>query len=81
LSILRIDYNRTTSETNNKPSVPALFDAVYFEKLSQLNQDQGAKEILLAAQNELYVMPADANLIDVDTTSAYEELYNNFGKL
>lgn len=69
------------SETNNSPSVPAIFDAVYFEKLSQLNQDQGAKEILIAAQNEVYVLPADTNLIDVDTTSAYEELYNNFGKL
>ncbi len=60
--------------------MPALFDALYFDKLSQLHQDQGVKEILLAAQNDLYVMPADTNLIDVDTPSAYEELYNNFGK-
>lgn len=69
------------SETNNRPSVPALFDALYFDKLSQLHQDQGAKEILLAAQNELYVLRADTNLMDVDTPSVYEELYNNYGKL
>ncbi|MBV5334845.1 MAG: nucleotidyltransferase family protein [Sulfuricurvum sp.] len=68
------------SETNNKPSVPALFDALYFEKLSQLHQDQGAKEILLAAQNDLYVIPADTNLIDVDTQSDYEKIYDSFGK-
>jgi len=67
------------SETNNLPSVPAIFDALYFEQLSQLDQDKGAKEILLAAQKEVYRLPANANLIDIDTTSDYEELYNNFG--
>lgn len=68
------------SETNNSPCVPAIFDAVYFEKLSQLNQDQGAKEILLAAQNDLYVVRADTNLIDVDSQSDYEKIYDSFGK-
>jgi molybdenum cofactor cytidylyltransferase len=68
------------SETNSKPSVPALFDALYFDKLSQLHQDQGAKEILLAAQKEVYRLPATANLIDLDTPSDYEQLYNNFDK-
>jgi molybdenum cofactor cytidylyltransferase len=68
------------SETNNAPSVPAIFDALYFEKLSQLNQDKGAKEILLASENEVFVVRSNANLMDIDTPSAYEELYNNFGK-
>ena len=69
------------SETNNSPSVPAIFDAVYFEKLSQLNQDQGAKEILITAQNEVYRLPATANLIDIDTQMEYEKVYNSLGKL
>ena len=68
------------SETNYAPSVPAIFDALYFEKLSQLNQDQGAKEILKAAQNEVYVLRGDANLMDVDTQTAYEKVYTSFGK-
>lgn len=68
------------SETNNSPCVPAIFDALYFEQLSQLDQDKGAKEILLAAQKEVHRVPAAANLIDIDTTSDYEELYNRFGK-
>lgn len=68
------------SEINNSPSVPAIFDAAYFEKLSQLNQDQGAKEILIAAQNELYVLRTNANLMDVDTQTAYEKIYDSFGK-
>ena len=68
------------SETNNSPSVPAIFDALYFEQLSQLNQDQGAKEILLSAEKEVYVVRTNANLMDVDTQSAYEKVYHSFGK-
>ena len=68
------------SETNNNPSVPAIFDAIYFEQLSQLDQDKGAKEILIAAQKGVHRLPANANLIDIDTISVYEELYNSFGK-
>jgi len=69
------------SETNNSPSVPAIFDAIYFEKLTQLNQDQGAKEILITAQNEVYRLPATAILIDIDTQMEYEKVYNSLGKL
>lgn len=68
------------SETNNTPCVPAIFHTQYFEQLSQLDQDKGAKEILISAQKEVFRLPAAANLIDVDTTSDYEELYNSFGK-
>jgi molybdenum cofactor cytidylyltransferase len=68
------------SETNNTPSVPAIFDAVYFEKLTQLNEDKGAKEILIAAQKEVYVLRSKTNLIDLDTQRAYEELHDSFGK-
>jgi CTP:molybdopterin cytidylyltransferase MocA len=80
LLFLIIDYFRTTSEINNLPCVPAIFDIAYFEKLSQLNQDKGAKDILLAAQNEVYVVCPDANLMDVDTQMAYEKVYNSLGK-
>jgi molybdenum cofactor cytidylyltransferase len=68
------------SETNNSPCVPAIFDVVYFESLAQLNQDKGAKEIMIAAQKEVYMLHSKINLTDLDTTSAYEELYNSFGK-
>ena len=68
------------SETNNSPSVPAIFDAIYFDKLSQLNQDKGAKEILLANQKEVYVLHANANLVDIDTQTTYEQVYRTFGK-
>jgi molybdenum cofactor cytidylyltransferase len=69
------------SETNNTPSVPAIFDADYFDKLTELSEDKGAKEILRTAQNEVFMLRSNTNLIDLDTINAYEELYHNFGKL
>jgi molybdenum cofactor cytidylyltransferase len=68
------------SETNNSPSVPAIFDADYFDKLTELNEDKGAKEILSANQNEVYVVRSNANLVDIDTQMEYEKVYNSFGK-
>ncbi|WP_269243235.1 nucleotidyltransferase family protein [Flavobacterium limnophilum] len=68
------------SETDNTPSVPAIFDAVYFGKLAQLNQDKGAKEILMAAQKEVYMLRSNAQMRDIDTQRAYEELYQSYGK-
>ena len=68
------------SEINNIPSVPAIFDAVYFEKLAELNEDKGDKEILIAAQKEVYVLRSNTKMMDIDTQRAYEELYDNFGK-
>lgn len=69
------------SEINNKPSVPAIFDAFYFDKLAQLSEDKGAKEILLAAQKDVYILRSNTNLIDVDTLNSYENIYNSLGKL
>ena len=67
------------SSTNNKPSVPAIFDNSYFEKLSQLNQDKGAKELLKTVPNDIFIVNTKINMVDVDTEDAYVEIYNNFG--
>lgn len=69
------------SETNNKPSVPAIFDAVYFDSLAQLSEDKGAKEILITAEKEVYILHSNVDLMDVDTLSSYENIYNSFGKV
>lgn len=69
------------SETNNKPSVPAIFDAVYFDSLAQLSEDKGAKEILITAEKEVYILHSNFDLMDVDTLSSYENIYNSFGKV
>jgi len=69
------------SNINNIPSVPAIFDAFYFEELTTLNQDKGAKSIIKAASNDVFMVDAAINLVDVDTIEIYENVYNDCGKL
>ena len=69
------------SNINNIPSVPAIFDAFYFEELATLNQDKGAKSIIKAASNDVFMVDAAINLVDVDTIEVYENVYNDCGKL
>jgi len=68
------------SNTNNKPSVPAIFDDYYFGKLSQLNQDKGAKELLKTVYNDIFIVNTKINMVDVDTESTYKEIYNSYGR-
>lgn len=68
-----------TSNTNSKPSVPVIFDNYYFEKLSQLNQDKGAKDLLLSVPNDIFIVNAKVNMVDVDTEDTYIAIYNNLG--
>ena len=60
---------------NEKLGVPALFDSCYFEELSELNQDKGAKKVI---ENHLYnVLALNAKhlISDIDTKEDYERLY------
>lgn len=55
--------------------VPAIFNKNYFEELSQLNDDFGAKRILKKYVDKLsYVDGKNFNL-DIDTIADYEALY------
>lgn len=68
------------SNTNNKPSVPAIFNRYYFKNLSRLNKDKGAKDLLKSVSNDVFIVNAKVNLIDIDTASAYKEIYNSYGR-
>lgn len=67
------------SNINNKPSVPAIFDAFYFNQLSQLNQDKGAKRLIESNPNDVYMLNQNANLVDVDTLETYNAIFIKFG--
>lgn len=69
-----------TSKTKNKPSVPAIFDVSYFKKLSELNQDKGAKELIQSVPSDVLMVNSDINLVDIDTLETYDVIYNRFGK-
>lgn len=54
--------------------VPALFDKVYFEELTKLNGEQGAKKIIQKHQPFVKSIVCDKILEDMDTPEKYEEL-------
>ncbi|MDO1514753.1 nucleotidyltransferase family protein [Maribacter confluentis] len=57
-----------------KTGVPALFPITFYEKLSQLKDDYGAKEILKRYRKETIGLNAGKGIIDIDTKAAYEQL-------
>ena len=60
----------------HKLGVPVLFDKFYFEELSQLNDDKGAKGILQKYTNRVISVDAKELVSDIDTLEDYERLYN-----
>lgn len=67
-----------TSNIHNMPSVPAIFDAFYFEELSKLNEDKGAKSIIQLFPNDVFMVNSTTNLVDVDTLETYNAIYFDF---
>lgn len=65
------------SNIHHKPSVPAIFDAYFFDKLSQLNEDKGAKQLMQAVSDDVFIVNSDINLVDIDTIETYEAVLNS----
>jgi len=66
-----------SSYRNGNHGVPALFDKVYFHKLSKLNDDKGAKVILDKYAENVFVIDAKHLLSDIDSLQDYENLYRD----
>lgn len=60
---------------NEKLGVPALFDSFYFEELTQLNNDKGAKKIIENHLDNVLALNAKHLIADIDTKEEYERLY------
>ncbi|MBT8188537.1 MAG: nucleotidyltransferase family protein [Croceitalea sp.] len=56
--------------------VPALFDHTYFDKLSQLDQDVGAKFLMRKNLEDLKGLHPKESLTDIDTWATYTKLFN-----
>lgn len=55
--------------------VPAIFDSFYFDKLSQLKGDKGAKQLIQQYREHVVIhQPEKANVVDIDTEEIYWEL-------
>lgn len=61
----------------NKAGVPALFPTSFYPELLTLQGDKGAKELLEAKKNELIMLRADGQLIDIDTKKEYQQIKQN----
>jgi len=66
-----------TAYKSGKQGVPVLFDQVYFEALSQLNDDKGAKVILHRHVEHVSVVQATHDVSDIDTLEDYERIYKS----
>lgn len=78
------DKNTTSiiaSEFNGSLGVPALFPSEYFDELSTLNGDVGAKKIVLKYSDKLIKLAANDYVTDIDTISDYKTAHDlHFGK-
>ncbi len=61
-----------TAYNHGKQGVPALFDTVYFEALSHLNDDKGAKYLLKKHQQHVRTLKPLLENIDIDDETDYE---------
>ena len=62
---------------NGKLGVPVLFDAHYFEVLSKITDDKGAKQIIEENKAPVSAIKADHLLADIDTEEDYKQLYES----
>jgi molybdenum cofactor cytidylyltransferase len=65
------------SKYANTVGVPALFTTEVFDKLLSLEDDQGAKKIILQAQNSLSTIDFPSGEIDLDTPEDYDNFIKN----
>jgi molybdenum cofactor cytidylyltransferase len=61
---------------NTNVGVPAIFPATYYQELSTLNNDTGAKHILNSSKNIVKVLNASQKSADIDTIEDYKKLIN-----
>ena len=64
-----------TTYKNNKQGVPVIFDKAYFEELIQLNDDDGAKQVIKKHMANVFAVKHNNNCLDIDTFEDYESLY------
>ncbi|MEC3907757.1 nucleotidyltransferase family protein [Tamlana sp. 2201CG12-4] len=64
-----------TSYGNNKKGVPVLFDKYYFEELSNLSDDDGAKYVLKSNMSSVKTLKTRVKTLDIDSREDYENIY------
>ena len=75
-----INENRiVVSSFDNGRGIPVVFDKIYFDELSTLTKDVGAKSIVKKHLDRLIQIDAPEAAIDLDTKERYDLYYNTHG--
>ena len=64
-----------TAYDKDKQGVPVLFDKVYFEQLSLLHDDKGAKQLLKTHPSFVKTLMPPVKNVDLDSEKDYKALY------
>ena len=70
------EFDAVTSKSHSGwEGVPVVFGKMYFDKLLQLEGEQGAKRLLASHKGKITSVDAGNTLRDMDTIQAYKELH------
>lgn len=67
------------SSFENGRGIPVVFDKIYFDELSRLTEDVGAKTVVKKHLDRLVQIDAPEAAIDLDTKERYELYYHTHG--
>ncbi len=76
-----IEFNIIASKYKNRVGVPVIFSSAYFNALSKLNKDIGARDLINKHINDVEAIDAFDKIKDIDSISTYEFLYQKYGKV
>jgi molybdenum cofactor cytidylyltransferase len=64
----------------NKPGVPAIFSIELARELIYLKEDYGARHLMSKYKDEMIVLDAGAQIVDIDTPETYTALFQKHNK-
>ena len=64
----------------NKSGVPAVFSTKIAQELIHLNEDYGARRIMSKYKDNMIVLDAGEQIMDIDTPETYEHLYKQHNR-
>ena len=76
-TLINGDRGIVATAYNNRSGVPVLFHSKYFEKLSKLDNDLGAKKIIAANLQDVFAIDPKGKEKDLDTTEEYRAALKN----
>lgn len=65
----------------NKSGVPAVFSTKIAQELIHLKEDYGARRIMSKYKDNMIVLDAGKQILDIDTPETYEHLYKQHNRL